>query len=156
MNWLLIAGMIVTGLVLVAVDFYLPGFVLASVGALLMLGASALCATTYGLMPAVVLFMVEAALGVAVAYAAILYFPRTAVGRKMILAKTQTGERAQSAHDPEIVGRTGVAHSVLRPSGLAIIDGKRLDVVAESGMIERGSQIQVVSVEDNRLVVRKT
>ena len=156
MNWLLIAGMIVTGLVLVAVDFYLPGFVLASVGALLMLGASAVCGATYGLVPAVTLFIVEAALGVAVAYAAIHYFPRTAVGKQMILAKTQTGERAQLAHDPDLVGRSGVAHSVLRPSGVAIIDGKRLDVVAESGMIERGSAIQVVAVDDNRLVVRKT
>ena len=156
MNWLLIAGMIVTGLVLVAVDFYLPGFVLASVGALLMLGASALCASIYGLVPAVALFIVEVALGVAVAYAAIHYFPKTAVGRKMILAKTQTGERAQVAHNPDMVGRLGMAHSVLRPSGMAIIDGKRLDVVAESGMIERGSPIQVVAVQDNRLVVRKT
>jgi membrane-bound ClpP family serine protease len=156
MNWLLMAGMIVVGLMLVAVDFYLPGFVLASVGGLLMLGATALCATTYGLMPAMALFMAEAVLTAVVAYAAIHYFPQTAVGKQMILAKTQTGERAQSAHDPDLVGRTGVAHSVLRPSGVAIIDGKRLDVVAESGMIERGSPIQIVSVEDNRLVVRKT
>jgi membrane-bound serine protease (ClpP class) len=48
-----------------------------------------------------------------------------------------------------------VAHTVLRPAGVAVIDGQRLDVVAESGMIESGSPIKIVDVNENRLVVRK-
>jgi len=44
---------------------------------------------------------------------------------------------------------------VLRPSGMAVIDGKRLDVVAESGMIAAGSAIKVIAVEGTRVIVRK-
>jgi membrane-bound serine protease (ClpP class) len=54
-----------------------------------------------------------------------------------------------------LVGREGVAQTVLRPTGIGQIDGKRLDVVAESAMIERGSPIKVVAVEGSRIVVRK-
>jgi membrane-bound serine protease (ClpP class) len=48
-----------------------------------------------------------------------------------------------------------VAQTVLRPSGVALVDGKRLDVQAESGMIAAGSAIKVVSVQDNNIIVRK-
>jgi len=43
----------------------------------------------------------------------------------------------------------------VRDAGVALIDGKRLDVVAESGMIESGTPIKVVSVHGNQLVVKK-
>jgi len=60
-----------------------------------------------------------------------------------------------AAQAPELVGAEGVAQTTLRPSGMAEIDGKRLDVVAESDMIERGSAIQVIAVEGSRIIVRK-
>jgi membrane-bound serine protease (ClpP class) len=47
-----------------------------------------------------------------------------------------------------------VAQSNLRPSGLALIDGKRIDVVTEGPMIERGTPVKVVAVEGMRVVVR--
>jgi membrane-bound serine protease (ClpP class) len=71
------------------------------------------------------------------------------------LASTQTGGSAQSSRATDWIGREGVAHTVLRPAGVAVIDGQRLDVVAESGMIESGSPIKIVDVNENRLVVRK-
>jgi membrane-bound serine protease (ClpP class) len=156
MNWATIVILTVAGLVLIAVDFYLPGFVLGSIGAVLMLVATAICYNASGsLDKAIVMFCVEVALGISVGYASIKYFPRTATGKKMILAEAQTGVSAQSHQAGDWVGRRGVAQTVLRPAGAALIDGKRLDVVAESGMIESGSLITVVAVHENRLVVRK-
>lgn len=157
MNWTTIAILIVAGLVLIAVDFYLPGFVLGSIGVVLMLVAVRICFNlTNSLNKAIILFCVEVALGIGAGYASIKLFPKTAAGKKMILGETQTGVRAQSSkqHD-DWVGREGVAQTVLRPAGVAMIDGKRLDVVAESGMIESGSLIKIVAVHENRLVVKK-
>jgi len=42
----------------------------------------------------------------------------------------------------------------LRPSGTAVINGKRIDVVTEGPFVERGSPIKVVEVEGARVVVR--
>jgi membrane-bound ClpP family serine protease len=38
---------------------------------------------------------------------------------------------------------------------MALVGGKRIDVEAESGMIESGSPIKIAAVQRNRLVVRK-
>ncbi|HUJ11740.1 MAG TPA: NfeD family protein [Verrucomicrobiae bacterium] len=157
MNWMTIVILIVSGLVLIAIDFYLPGFVLGSVGIVLMLVSLALAHRWYGLDAMLLLFPVELVLGFGVGYASIKLFPKTAMGRRMILGETQTGLRTQtSKRQEEWIGRAGVAQTVLRPAGMALIDGKRLDVEAESGVIESGSLIKVVAVHENRLVVRKT
>jgi membrane-bound serine protease (ClpP class) len=42
----------------------------------------------------------------------------------------------------------------LRPSGTANINGQRVDVVTEGGLIERGTAVKVVAVEGSRIVVR--
>ena len=41
MNWMAIIILTVAGMALIAVDFYLPGFVLGSIGVVLMLVATA-------------------------------------------------------------------------------------------------------------------
>jgi len=156
MNWTAIVLLTVVGLVFIAVEFYLPSLVLGSIGAVLMLFATVICYSGTGSRDqAIVLFCVEVALGVGVGYASIKYFPRTALGRKMILAKMQTGASAPPGQAKDWIGREGVAQTVLRPAGMALVDGKRLDVEAESGMIESGSPIKIVAVQKNRLVVSK-
>ena len=141
---------------LIAVDFYLPSFVLAGVGVVLLLAATLIgYGVTGSVDKTILLFCAEAALGFGASYASIKYFPRTRTGRKMILSETQTGVQAQSLQANNWIGHEGVAHTPLRPSGAALIDGQRLDVVAESDMIEAGSRIKIIALNDNRLVVRK-
>jgi membrane-bound serine protease (ClpP class) len=48
----------------------------------------------------------------------------------------------------------GIAQTNLRPSGTAMINGQRVDVVTEGPMIEQGAAIKVVAVEGMRVVVR--
>jgi len=156
MNWMAIVLLTVTGMVLIAVDFYLPGFVLGSIGVVLMLVATAVYySDTSSIDKTIMLFCTEVALGIGTGYASIKYFPKTAAGKKMILAETQTGVRAHSQQPGDWVGREGVAQTILRPAGVALVDGKRLDVVAESGMIESGTPIRIIAVHENRLVVKK-
>lgn len=152
--WMMV-GLIAVGLVLIGVDFYLPGFVLGSIGIVLMLAALVLCYRHYGVSWAAGLFLFEAITGGVTAYVSVKFVPHTATGRKMILSLDQTAQRASNAPASELVGREGVAQTLLRPSGMAVLDGKRLDVVAESGIIERGSPIKVVAVDGTRIVVRK-
>lgn len=54
----------------------------------------------------------------------------------------------------ELVGQQGVAHSDLRPAGVARIGGNRVDVVTQGDFIRAGTRIEVHSVEGNRVVVR--
>lgn len=55
--------------------------------------------------------------------------------------------------DPSLVGATGVASTVLRPSGKVQIDGHTYDAIAEGGMIDRGATVRVVRIETNQVYV---
>ncbi len=50
-------------------------------------------------------------------------------------------------------GKTGVAHTVLRPGGKVSIEHEVFDAVAENGFIEKGSEIKVIRVESAQLYV---
>jgi membrane-bound serine protease (ClpP class) len=54
-----------------------------------------------------------------------------------------------------LVGETGIAHTVLRPSGKVKIHDKLYDAKAEYGFIERGSEIKVIRYETGQVYVVK-
>ena len=55
----------------------------------------------------------------------------------------------------DVLGRTGTAHTVLRPSGKVKIEAKIYDAVSNLGMIDKGDTIIVVKVEAAQLYVEK-
>jgi membrane-bound serine protease (ClpP class) len=62
---------------------------------------------------------------------------------------------AEQASGLVSAGSTGVALTDLRPSGIASIDGQRVDVVTEGEHISEGESIEVVCDEGYRHVVRR-
>lgn len=82
-------------------------------------------------------------------------FPHTSIGRKMIL----TGSGVEPLRNPgerleALLGKRGVASSMLRPSGVARIEGRRVDVVTRGEMLDPGAHIEVIEVTGNRVLVR--
>jgi membrane-bound serine protease (ClpP class) len=56
--------------------------------------------------------------------------------------------------DPEkVMNAVGTAFTDLRPGGTALIDDRKIDVVAQGGYIEQGSRIRVVKIEGTKVVV---
>lgn len=80
------------------------------------------------------------------------YFPESRVAR-LYTSKGAVGDIGTER--PELVGQSGVAHTALRPSGVAVIGGQRVDVVTEGALIERGANVRVIAVEGARVVVRQ-
>jgi membrane-bound serine protease (ClpP class) len=64
-------------------------------------------------------------------------------------------KRAEQAEELVSARVTGVALSDLRPSGIASIDGERVDVVTEGEHIPEGEPIEVINDEGYRRVVRR-
>jgi membrane-bound serine protease (ClpP class) len=79
------------------------------------------------------------------------FFPESGLARRFI---SQRAVGDLGVDKPELLNGTGVALTQLRPSGVASINGQRVDVVTEGGLIERGSAVKVVEVEGTRIVVR--
>ena len=75
--------------------------------------------------------------------------------RRISLMESQDADAFTSVDSSleEVMGRSGIARSPLRPAGVALIDGKRIDVVAASGFIEKDKEIKVIEISGNRVVV---
>ena len=93
-------------------------------------------------------------------------YPETSIGRKLILGGSKSEEEALMASAQSraeelderlaLVGLTGESINELRPVGEVRINGKRYETLAESGVIEPGVEIVVVSIVDNQIKVRPT
>ena len=73
------------------------------------------------------------------------------------LRSTLSSGEGVTSQNPEMeryLGKTGRALSDLRPSGAAVIEGKRLDVVSRGEYIDRETIIEVVRVTANQIVVK--
>jgi membrane-bound serine protease (ClpP class) len=88
----------------------------------------------------------------AASFALLRYMPRTRLGRQLIL---DTGLVTEPEGDRRWLGKRGHASSPLRPAGIAEIEGERVDVVSEGELIEPGTEIEVMRVDGNRIVVRQ-
>jgi membrane-bound serine protease (ClpP class) len=53
----------------------------------------------------------------------------------------------------EVIGKTGIAQTVLRPSGRIEVDGRIFDAKAEIGYIEKGEAVKVIRDEAGQLYV---
>lgn len=100
-------------------------------------------------------FMAVAVLAVPLAIAiAFKLWPKTPMG-KAILGELPSEEETRP-DDPRrsLVGRVGVAQSLMLPSGAVLIDGKLFDAVSQGMAIDPGQPVVVVEVKANRVMVR--
>ena len=84
--------------------------------------------------------------------------PKFAVFNRLVLQneiKAADGYTSSSrTTDEELLGKEGVTVSYLRPSGIALFEGKRLTVIAEGEFIEAQRPIKVVEARGSRVVVK--
>lgn len=65
------------------------------------------------------------------------------------------GYVSQSDEEDVYLNQSGKTLTNLRPSGMAIIGGKRVDVVSRGEYIEKDTEITVIAVTGNQVIVRK-
>jgi membrane-bound serine protease (ClpP class) len=74
------------------------------------------------------------------------------------IALTDTQESAQGYsvrnNEPVLIGKSGVAHTVLRPSGKVMIDGNVYDAFTRGEYVQKGELIEVIGTEGITLKVK--
>ena len=60
---------------------------------------------------------------------------------------------SSSADTASLLGKTGTAATVLRPAGIALIDGQRVDVVTRGEYLEKDALLRVLDTAGGRIVV---
>jgi membrane-bound serine protease (ClpP class) len=146
--------LLVVGCGFLVLEVFIPSGGLLSFFAFVALVASMIVAfnrnLTTGLsFMAIAVFAVPVAVGVA-----FKIWPKTPMG-KAILGELPSEEETKP-DDPRrtLVGRIGVAQSLMLPSGAVLIDGKLIDAVSQGIAIDPGQPVVVVEVKGNRVMVR--
>lgn len=84
--------------------------------------------------------------------------PKMAAFNRLVLSsETRAADGYVSSsreHDQDWLGKEGVSVSELRPAGIALIDGRRLDVVTDGEFVEAQQPVKIVEARGNRIVVR--
>ena len=163
----------VLGVVFLLLEVIIPSGGLLTLLALSSFGASVWRAgATEGAGAAWALGIIAPILTLAILYFGVKYIPRTRLGRGLVLFRPgdEGGEQAPTAsqtdtvtaeggtdeeHLQPLLGKEGVAQSDLRPVGIVLIDGRRIDCVTEGAMVDAGSRVKIVAVQGNRVVVRR-
>ena len=148
--------LLVLGLTLAGVEMCIPGFGVAGIGAVLCLGIGViLCARTVEQGLAIVLVLVVI---LALMLAATLFWLRRRKRGPLVLQEDVKGKAGfLDAEDLEyLVGREGVAHTDLRPSGKGQIQQIDFDVLSDGDYIDKGSAIVVVGIRGNKIIVRES
>jgi len=136
------------GILAMFVEIFIPGGILGTLGLLAVLG-SILWAFAEG----------HTALGVSLLVAAIAFAPiflylwKHFVGHIFAL-KNDPSQTSTLPPPADIVGVAGESLTALRPSGVARIDGRRLDVVTRGEMLEKGTPVVIIEMTGNRIVVK--
>ncbi len=86
------------------------------------------------------------------------FLPRSRFARRVVLDSSTSsadGYVASSDADTSLVGKRGKVAGMLRPAGIALIDGRRVDVMSNGDFIEDGTEIEVITATGSKIVVRK-
>lgn len=137
------------GMALMVAEMFIPGAVMGLIGLALVL-ASIFFAFQGGMTMLGWILVAVAILSVPI----LIVLWVKVLNRVMASKTTQKGTSGAQMHLKNLVGREGVAITQLRPSGTARIGDMKVDVVAESEVIERNARVKVIEVESNRVVVR--
>ena len=148
----LVVALLIIGALLVLLETVLPGLICGIIGTFCILAGVVLAYTRIGTPMAHYILTGVAVGAILLAVLWLKYFPTSKLASPLV-SKSAIGNLGVERMD--LLNKTGIAHTPLRPSGLAVIDGERVDVVTEGAMLDRGTNLKVVAVEGMRVVVRQ-
>ena len=146
------------GILMIALEVIMPGGILGASGVVAILASLILVGSSSELDSLGPTGRFGLGTGIVVAAIILLilwlkFFTRTGLVKKHLLTGEIDGTKTFDKYE-KLLHLKGIAETDLRPAGKARLDGTRWDVVAESGLIERGVGVKVVLVEGSRVVVR--
>ncbi len=146
----------VIGIVLVLLEFILPGGIIGLIGLGAILTSFFLAGSSVMVIGVSLLVALVATVIVSIILVKVFGKKLHAFKKIILLDSTNTESGYVSNKNREdLIGKRGIALTTLRPSGTAIIDEERLDVVSQGNYIEKNTKIEVIKTEGSRIVVRE-
>jgi len=142
------------GIIAIIAELVLPGGILGVVGIICLLVAVGMIFSQYGPTAGMISSFALLIIGIVATSLWMKYFHRLPVTRKFVLNE-QVGRDGDLVHLQGFVGKTGTTVTEISPSGHAIIDGERIDVMTEAGSIPKDVAVEVIATRGPSIFVRQ-
>ncbi len=156
--WVWAILLLVLGMGLAVLEIFFPsagllGFLAASsILAAIIMGFQQNTGVGFGILAAAVVG------GPAAIVLALKYWPKTAIGRRVLLMSPTSEEvLPEDSHTDfikHLIGQVGRARCKMLPGGAITIQGRTVDAVSEGVPIAEGQRVRVIEFRGNRVVVR--
>ena len=146
----------VVGIALLIIELFIPGFGIAGAFGIVILVID-IFITAKSLYHGLILTGIVILVVLAFVLLGSVMISKGIVPRRLILSDStdKASGYSGSSERVDLLGASGVTLTELRPSGCALINGERTDVVSNGEFIEKDCAITVSKVEGNRTVVER-
>lgn len=152
----LIVLLFVLGIVFIAVEVFVPGGIVGSIGALMMFAGSALAFREFGTAGGLLMLLVAVAVGGGALFLEFRVLPKTRVGRRVFLDTEIKAVAAAVGEDASaLVGQSAEAITMLSPTGYVRVAGLRYEAYCQSGQVPAGTELKIVGADNFRLIVTR-
>ncbi|RLT02734.1 MAG: hypothetical protein DWI22_20155 [Planctomycetota bacterium] len=149
--------LLVLGLFLLGLEFFIPSFGMILVIAVLSLIVSfwSACKAWWGVNPAFFwTYVVLLTAGIPGSLiAAVTLLQKTSLGNRLILRPPPAEQKISNPLD-QLIGQQGLAQTLLTPGGMVLINSERYHAESLGMLIESQTPVMVVATRANRIVVR--
>jgi len=155
-QWMQIIGLFLIGMVLVVADLFLPSHFVLSLTALGVFGYTLYKTFQISVAAGWIFSAILAVSLPALLVAFLRIWPRTWLGRRVLAPNPvlTDKDRLPVSDLQRLIGCVGRSLSPLRPVGMCLFDGQRVECVAETGMLEPNVTVEGIRLTDRTLVVR--
>lgn len=146
----------VIGFALLIAELFIPGGIVGIIGGALVIISLLFAGANFVHMAySILIAMFIALIGMVIIMK--FFGKKLHVFNKLVLKDATTTEEGyvSNVNRIELIGKTGIAITPLRPAGVISVDNERIDAVSEGSYIDAKKKIEVVKVEGSRIVVRE-
>ena len=146
---------LVSGIALLVVEVFMPGFGLPGISGLALIIAGVVITwNTYGAVAGLAVTLIALALaGISIS----MSIKSAATGKlsKSALVLNEVTHPVDHEDTEALTGKEGETTTVLNPVGFAEFDGVRLSVITEGSYLQKGARVKVEKVDGAKIIVRE-
>lgn len=159
----LVWGLVLMGLsvLLVLLEVFIPSHGVLAITAVIVVAAGIVSLFFHDTTTGLIGLLTAIGVGPFIAWGAFVLWRNSPLGRIMlgevseeqVQAKMEAEQAARESLQ-SLVGQRGEVVSPLRPVGVIVVDGRRMDATAEVGIIDQGEDVEIVDADGIQITVR--
>lgn len=142
------------GLLLIFLEFYLPGAIMAVIGSILLIASIVVFSNQQGSGIEFLLFLIGNCVAVYLVIRFAIWKIKTSSSKSGIYSDSSQVGYVASSYDHSAVGKRGVVKTDLKPGGHVIVDGAVHQALSEGGYLTKGTEILVIGGQEESLIVK--